>query len=202
MTVAATASAGSRRLVGEDLLMRAAILALLAVLFVFIALPLALLLVKGFQDSAGGFVGFANYARYFATPTLVASLWNSLAVALLATAIVVPLAFVYAYGLTRTCMPAKSLFVALSLLPLFAPSLLPAMSRIYIFGSQGVLLGWRFGGSIYGALGIVIAQVFYCFPHALMILITAFSLADARLYEAAAAMGTGRRRLFFTVPLP
>jgi iron(III) transport system permease protein len=202
MTVAATAPAGPRRLAGEDLIMRAAILALVAVLFVFIALPLALLLVKGFQDSAGGFVGFANYARYFATPTLVASLWNSLAVALLATAIVVPLAFVYAYGLTRTCMPAKSLFVALALLPLFAPSLLPAISLIYIFGNQGFLKAWLFGSSIYGALGIIMAQVFYCFPHALMILITAFSLADARLYEAAAAMGTGRRRLFFTVTLP
>jgi len=59
-----------------------------------------------------------------------------------------------------------------------------------------------FGGSIYGPLGIIMAQVFYCFPHALMILITAFSLADARLYEAAAAMGTRRRRVFFTVTLP
>src|SRR5215470_1655465 len=198
MTVAAIAPTRPRRLAGEDLIMHAAIVALVAVLVVFIALPLALLLVKGFQDSAGGFVGFANYARYFTTPSLVASLWNSLAVALLATAIVVPLAFVYAYGLTRTCMPAKSLFVALALLPLFAPSLLPAISLIYIFGNKSLL----FGGSIYGALGIVMAQVFYCFPHALMILITAFSLADARLYEAAAAMGTGRRRLFFTVTLP
>src|SRR5215813_12721411 len=202
MTIAATAPAGPRRLAGEALIMRAAILVLVAVLFVFIALPLALLLVKGFQDGAGGFVGFANYARYFATPTLVASLWNSLAVALLATGIVVPLAFLYAYGLTRTCLPGKRLFAALALLPLFAPSLLPAISLIYIFGNQGFLKSLLFGASIYGPLGIVMAQVFYCFPHALMILITAFALADGRLYEAAAAMGTPRRRVFWTVTLP
>ncbi len=202
MTLAASVQRRPRRFAGEDLLMRAAILVLVAFLLVFIALPLATLLVKSFQDGAGGFVGLANYARYFATPTLVASLWNSLAVALLSTAIVVPLAFFYAWGLTRTCMPAKNLFVALALLPLFAPSLLPAISLIYIFGNQGFLKGWLFGGSIYGPLGIVMAQVFYCFPHALMILITAFSLADGRLYEAAAAMGTRAGRVFWTVTLP
>src|SRR3954471_5267119 len=58
------------------------------------------------------------------------------------------------------------------------------------------------GASVYGPIGIVLAQVFYCFPHALMILATALSLADGRLYEAAAAMGTPRWRVFWTVTLP
>ena len=58
------------------------------------------------------------------------------------------------------------------------------------------------GATIYGPIGIVLAQVFYCFPHALMILVTALSLADGRLYEAAAAMGTPRWRVFWTVTLP
>ena len=182
--------------------MRAGIVALAALLLVFIALPLATLLLKSFQDGMGRFVGLANYGRYFSTPTLVASVWNSLGVALLSTAVVVPLASLYAYGLTRTFLPGKRLFAALALLPLFAPSLLPAISLIYIFGNQGFLKSWLAGGSIYGPLGIVMAQIFYCFPHALMILITAFSLADGRLYEAAAAMGTPRRRVFWTVTLP
>ncbi len=182
--------------------MRAGIVALAALLLVFIAVPLATLLLKSFQDGMGRFVGLANYGRYFSTPTLVASVWNSLGVALLSTAVVVPLASLYAYGLTRTVLPGKRLFAALALLPLFAPSLLPAISLIYIFGNQGFLKSWLAGGSIYGPLGIVMAQIFYCFPHALMILITAFSLADGRLYEAAAAMGTPRRRVFWTVTLP
>ena len=48
----------------------------------------------------------------------------------------------------------------------------------------------------------MLAQVFYCFPHALMILVTALALADGRLYEAAEAMGTPRWRVFRTVTLP
>ena len=104
-----------------------------------------------------------------------------------------PLAFVYAYALTRSRMPVKGLFYAVALLPLFAPSLLSAISLIYLFGNQGLLKSWLFGASIYGPIGIVMAQVFYCFPHALMILVTALALADARLYEAADALGTTTR---------
>jgi iron(III) transport system permease protein len=203
MTYAATVLAREpRRLSAEDVVMRVAIVALVAFLFLAIAMPLAILLSKSFQDSAGRFVGIANYARYFATPSLVASLWNSFWVAIVATAIVVPFAFLYAYGLTRTRLPFKGLFLALALLPLFAPSLLSAISLIYIFGNQGFLKSWLFGASVYGPIGIILAQVFYCFPHAMMILITALSLADGRLYEAAEAMGTPRWRVFMTVTLP
>ena len=46
------------------------------------------------------------------------------------------------------------------------------------------------------------AQVFYCFPHALIILVAALSMADARLYEAADALGASKTRVFFTVTLP
>ena len=107
MSLAAAALPASRRLSAEDIVMRAGILALVAFLVLAIALPLATLLSKSFQDGDGRFVGLANYVRYFATPTLVASLWNSFWVAALSTAIVVPLAFLYAYGLTRTRMRAK-----------------------------------------------------------------------------------------------
>ena len=51
-------------------------------------------------------------------------------------------------------------------------------------------------------IGIVVAQVFYCFPHALIIAVTALALADARLYEVADALGTKKSRIFRTVTLP
>ncbi len=113
-----------------------------------------------------------------------------------------PLAFVYAYALQRSCMRWKGLFQALALIPILAPSLLPAISLVYLFGNQGFLKDLLFGGSIYGAGGIVVAQVFYCFPHALMILVAALSMADGRLYEAADALGASKTRVFFTVTLP
>jgi len=175
---------------------------LVAFLTVAIALPLGMLLSKSFLNSAGNFVGLANYLTYFQTPSLVASLWNSVWIASVTTAIVLPLAFGYAYALTRTCMPAKGLLTAVAMLPIFAPSLLPAISFIYIFGNQGFLKSWLLGASVYGPIGIILAQVFYCFPHALLILATALALADGRLYEAAEALGTPKARVFRTITIP
>src|SRR5918912_1785441 len=188
--------------IGERQVAAALIAILGLILLVIIALPLWVLLSKSVQDSNGGFVGLRNFAIYFSTPTLFASLFNSIAVAALTTAIVVPLAFAYAYALTRTLMPAKGLFYAAALLPIFAPSLLSALSLLYIFGNQGFLKWALMGASIYGPIGIVIAEVLYCFPHALLILVTALSLADGRLYEAAAALGTSPQRVFRTITLP
>ena len=125
-------------------------------------------------------------------------MWVSLAVA----AITVPAAFVFAYALTRSCMPLKGTLRLIALIPLLAPSLLPAIAFIQWFGNQGAAK-WLMGGvSVYGAPGIIMSEVFNCFPHALMILIAALALADGRLYEAADALGTRRLRRFFTITLP
>jgi iron(III) transport system permease protein len=191
-----------RRLDRDDLLMRAGICLLIGWLLLTLILPLWWLLSKSFQNQNGEFIGMANYLRYFSTPALFASVWNSLFIAVLTTAIVLPLAFIYAYALQRSCMRFKGLFQALALIPILAPSLLPAISLIYLFGNQGFLKAWMFGVSIYGPFGIVMSQVFYCFPHALMILLAALSLADSRLYEAADALGASKTRVFLTVTLP
>lgn len=167
-----------------------------------LALPLWVLLSKSLESHEGAFVGLANYARYFATPALFYSIYNSLFVSLLGTAITIPLAFVYAYALTRSCMPLRGLLKTIALIPILVPSLLPGIALVYLFGNQGMIKGLLFGYPIYGPIGIVMAEVFFTFPHALLIILTALSLADARLYEAAVTLRASKPRIFFTVTLP
>ena len=112
------------------------------------------------------------------------------------------MAFLFAFGLTRTCMPFKTTFKVLGMLPILAPSLLPAISMIYLFGNQGVANGLLFGHSVYGLPGIVTGLVFWTFPHAVLILSTALSTSDGRLYEAAKVMGASPLKTFMTVTLP
>ena len=157
----------------------------LFMLLAFLAAPLLAILVQAAQDDQGQFVGLRNFSSYLQTPSLLQSLWNSIWVSSLVTFIVVPLAFVFAYALTRSCMPGKTIFRAISLIPLLAPSLLSAISLIYWFGNQGVLKDAMQAvgiDQIYGAPGVVLAECFAVFPHVLMILVTALTLADARLY--------------------
>ena len=182
------------------------LIALIAILLVaFLASPLLAILLQALEGREGEFVWFDNFIAYAKTPALLDSLWNSVWVSCVVTLIVLPLSFTFAYALTRSCMPFKSLFRGITLIPLLAPSLLSAISLIYWFGNQGVLKGWMQGigiDQIYGAPGIVLAECLAVFPHTLMILITALSLSDARLYEAADAMGTRAGRKFLTITLP
>lgn len=176
----------------------------IAALFLALAfvIPLCFLLWRSFQDLDGNFVGLDNYLTFATSPTLSSSVWNSVWTAALTAVIVVPLAFAYSYAINRACIPAKGVFRAVALLPVLAPSLLPALALIYLFGNQGMLRVLLFGGSIYGAGGIVAAQVFYTFPHAALILGVALSITDARLYEAAEVLKASRGRIMRTVTLP
>lgn len=188
-----------------DRVAQAALLLVVLALLAFLAAPLLAILLQALEGNQGEFVGLKNFIAYAQTPALLESLWNSLWVSSLVTVVTVPLAFGFAYALTRSCMPLKPLFRGITLIPLLAPSLLSAISLIYWFGNQGALKGLLQAlgiDQIYGAPGIVIAECFAVFPHALMILVTALTLSDARLYEAADAMGTSAVRKFFTITLP
>jgi iron(III) transport system permease protein len=184
-----------------DRLAHAGLLAIFLLLVAFVAAPLATVLLQSVEDRRGSFVALDNFTAYLQTPALVHSLWNSLWVSAVVTLVTIPAAFLFAYALTRSCMPLKGVFRTIALTPLLAPSLLAAISFIYWFGNQGVLKGMMIT-SIYGAPGIILSEMFAVFPHALMILITALALADARLYEAADALGTSAARKFFTITLP
>ncbi len=168
----------------------------------FLLMPVLTILVKSVQDKDGVYVGLHQFVTYMSTPALHQSVLNTLFMATTVTVLVIPAAFLFAYGLTRSMMPAKPLFRTLSLIPILAPSLLAAISFVQWFGNQGVLKGMLGGMTIYGPLGMVLSEFYGVFPHALMIIITALTMADARLYEVAASLGTSRLRRFFTITLP
>ena len=182
--------------------MRAFMLVIGLYLFIALALPLYTLLSKSFNNDDGEFIGLANYVEYFSTPALAYSINNSLFIAVLVTLITVSIAFVLAYALTRSCMPWKGLFKSIAMVPILVPSLLPGIALVYLFGRQGLMKWLLFGHEIYGPIGIVIAEVFFTLPHALIIIITALSIADSRLYEAAVSLRASKPKIFWTVTLP
>ncbi|MBI4588315.1 MAG: putative 2-aminoethylphosphonate ABC transporter permease subunit [Candidatus Rokubacteria bacterium] len=172
-------------------------------LYLFVLYPMSKVLWRSLLTNDGVFIGAANYVRYFSTPAIAASITNSLYVSVVAMVVTVCLAFVYAYALTRTLMPWRGVFRVVAMLPIFAPSLVQGIAFVYAFGNNGIwtrLTDINIG--VYGAKGIIMAEVFYCFPHAMLILIAALAATDARLYDAAAALGASRLKTFGTVTLP
>lgn len=146
--------------------------------------------------------GISNFTRYFSTPALFRSIGNSVFIAVLSTVITVSLAFWFAYALSRSCMRFKGFFRLVAMSPILVPSLLPGIALIYLFGNQGILKAFLMGNSIYGPIGIVVGSVFFTFPHAMLIIGTALSVSDGRLYEAATALRASKWRTFWTVTVP
>ncbi|MBZ0128691.1 MAG: putative 2-aminoethylphosphonate ABC transporter permease subunit [Rhodobacteraceae bacterium] len=147
-------------------------------------------------------VGPQNYTEYFSNPALFSSIENSLFIAAISTVLTVALAFGFAYALNRSLMRFKGFFRLVAMMPILVPSLLPGIALIYLFGNQGILKWAMMGQTIYGPIGIVIGSVFFTFPHAMIIITTALSIADQRQYEAAESLRASRWRTFWTVTIP
>lgn len=170
---------------------------LLLLLVLFLMFPLLAMLSKVFEQPQW----LATTMELLESDHFLLLLGNSIAVSGMTVVLVVPLAGLFAWGIERTCMPGKKLFRALSLLPLMAPSMLSGIALIYLFGNQGFFRE-IFPQGIYGFNGIVLGQVFYNFPTALMIMLSAMRLADARLYDAAHSMGASNIKIFLTITWP
>jgi iron(III) transport system permease protein len=165
-------------------------------------IPMAMLLTRSVQDGKRAFIGLVNYQKYFNSPALLDSFTNSFFVAFVTAVIVIPIAFLYAYGLSRTCMKWKGVFQAGVFLPLLIPGLLKAIALIYLFGNQGIFKELLFGGSIYGAVGVITASVLWTFPHAVLIIMVSLLNADRRLYQAAEVLQANTWKTFLTVTWP
>jgi iron(III) transport system permease protein len=174
---------------------------LLVLLVLAVLLPLLAMLWRAFSGDASQGGGLQAALTLLASANFRWLLGNSLTVSLTVAVVVVPLAYAFAYALQRTCIVAKPVWRGISLLPLLAPSMLPGIALIYLFGNQGLLRDFT-AGNIYGFWGIVLGQAIYTFPHAMMVLMSALALADARLFDAASSMGASPWRAFRTITWP
>lgn len=183
---------------------------ILIFLIVAIVFPLGLLLTKSFENNSGEFIGLSNFKEYFSNKNLLISLKNTFTISIASSIISLVLAFVYAYGVQRTTIRFKNIFKYIALMPLFAPTMMHGISLVYLFGRKGAvttgffdkLPQFAFDINLYGATGIIIAEVLYIFPQIFLVLNIALSTTDYRLYEAADMLGTSNFRKFFTITLP
>jgi iron(III) transport system permease protein len=193
----------SSTLLSSDNIFTGVIMAfLLAILALFLLYPVVdICRLSFFKD---GVFTTQNYLDYFSNPRIFRSFYNSMFISAITMVITTVLAFFFAYGLTRTTMPAKGLFFTISTLPLIAPTIIQALALILLFGRNGLITRHLLGTdwNIYGAAGIIVGEILYCFPNALFILYTTLSAVDTRLDEAAQSLGASSLTTFWKVTLP
>ena len=177
------------------------------ILFYFVAYPLYAVFRESVMDEGGNFVGFTNYANFLKSEYFRQVFYNTLFISVISTIGAVLVGMVFAFGMTRTDIPWKWLFMVTAILPMITPPFINAFALILLLGRNGVVnvflerwLGFKF--VIYGYHGVILSEILTTFPLAYLIISAAFSGLDSTLEDSAQDLGAKPLTVLRTVTLP
>lgn len=180
------------------------LLTVLAFGYVFLYLPIAILIVYSFNDSQLVAVwSHASLRWYFAllkNAQLQEAAWLSFRIAAVSATIAVVLGTAAAFALQR--LPAfigRGGFEALVMMPLIVPEVLIGLSFLLLFVVAGQAVGWP---GERGATTITLAHATFSMAYATVVIRARLSQLDPKLEEAAAILGATPARTFRKVTLP
>ena len=174
----------------------------LIALIAFFGLPMLSIVWHSLIHDSTGTIGFSNYTALVDMPGIWRATSNSIVLSLTTTLFTVLLAFIVAYGIECTAMPCKKIISSVITLPILAPSLVLGLGLIFILGRNGIvanLLSIRM--NIYGFWGLLIANILYALPQAVLIIRASLKQSDARQYEAASVLGANQWHQFKDITL-
>lgn len=167
--------------------------------FVYLFLPIAVIVAFSFNDPNGRFnlvwqrFTLANWANAFAREDINSALWLSLRVALVASVIAAALGTGVALALTRHRFRGSGLVNLALVLPLTTPEIVMGSSLALLFVNRGVTRGfWT----------IVIAHIAFCVSFVAITVKARLRGFDWTLEDAAMDLGAGPWRTFRQVTFP
>jgi putative spermidine/putrescine transport system permease protein len=134
-----------------------------------------------------------HYVDFFTNPDWQGPLWNSLAIAPVATLIAVTLGTLAAVGLSQSHVPFRRAIMAILISPMIVPLIISA-AGMYFFYSRIGLQGTYWG--------VVLAHAALGIPFVIITVTATLVSFDRSLVRAAAMMGAGPLWTFFKVQMP
>lgn len=171
--------------------------------FVFLYLPILLLVVFSFNESrlSSSWTGFSFkwYEALMNDDSMLKAAWVSLKIAFTSASAAVVLGTLAALVMTRfRVFRGKTLFGALITAPLVMPEVVTGLSLLLMF----VTIFAPFGVSPKGMLSIWIAHVTFTMAFVTVIISSRLAELDKSLEEAAMDLGANRLKIFFVITLP
>lgn len=176
-----------------------------AVLALFFAVPLAVVVSEAFRN------GGAAFARILADPVFWRGLQGSVLLSLSASAFSLVVGFLVALRLSRLGPAARTALMFFISLPLTFSGLIVAYGFILVFGRAGFItlllaeLGVdpaRFAGFIYSPAGLAFAYSYYLIPRVVLLLLPVLVNFDRVQLAAAESLGATRLRALWTILIP
>src|SRR5947209_617142 len=153
-----------------------------------------------------------NYHYFFSVTAYVSTMWATLWVAALSTAIAIGLAFPFAYWLSRYVpQRLRTPLLVLVIVPFWTSYLLRVYSWLTILGSKGVLnrfLQWTglthhpLGLFLYDRPAVILVLVYLYFPFGALTLYSSIERFDWNQLRAAMDLGASRLQAIFRILVP
>lgn len=195
----AKTSTTSSALTDPDWLRYSLIATALTFMFLFLCLPLGLVLFQAFSKGLGA---------YWDSLTQADTL-SAIKLTLLTAFITVPLNTVFgiaaAWAITRFDFKGKNLLTTLIDLPFSVSPVISGVIFVLLFGMQGLFGTWLSDHDIkiiFAIPGIVLATLFITFPFVARQLIPLMQEMGNEEEEAALSLGASSWRMFFQITLP
>jgi len=187
----------------RDPILMSAILLVLALVILFILIPLGKILLESLFFR--GDFSFIHYQKIFSQSSTLEVLWNTVLLATIVSVISTIVGFLFAYAAAYLKIANKKIFNAIAILPMISPPFVIALSTILLFGRNGFITRGIFGirdFSVYGLHGLTLVQTLTFFPVAYLLLVGLLRSIDPSVEEAARDLGASRWEVFKTITLP
>ena len=216
-STAPAAARGRSRLPGARLVQYLGFLPALGLFGVFFALPLGLIVAYSFWETIDYNVvhhwTFDNYRYFFSVSTYVHTMWATIWVSVIATALTIGVAFPFTYWLVRYVRRGalQRLLLVLVILPFWTSYLLRVYSWLNILGDGGAInrfLLWThlthhpLSFFLYDRPAVILVLVYLYFPFAVLTLYASLERFDWDQFKAAMDLGATPRIAITRILLP
>lgn len=172
----------------------------IALIMVFLYLPIAVLIVYSFNDGKTsvwkGFT-FKWYYELFNNDAIMSALYNTLVIAVLAALISTVLGTMAAIGINNFKGIKRSLIINVSNIPIINPEIVTGVSFMLMFSFVGTMIGFEMG---FGT--VLLAHISFCVPYVILNVMPKLRQMDPAIYEAALDLGCNPFKAFFKVVIP
>lgn len=164
----------------------------LVFLFVFVLMPLALIVFYAFTDAEGNFT-FANFVKFMRHPEAVNTFIYSIGIAIITTFLCLVLAYPAAYVLSQKEFNASKTMVVLFILPMWVNILVRTLATVALFDFLSVPLGQT---------ALIFGMVYNFLPFMIYPIYNTLQKMDPNLIEAAQDLGANPFQVFTKTVLP
>lgn len=178
----------------------------LAVLAVFVVLPIGVLTLNSLRGADGGF-SLAGFAKVLATPVYLEAILNTVLLGLIVSACTVALGVPLAYVVARHDFPLKRWLAVLPVATIVIPEVIVGQSWLMVLGNNGLVSNFlRELGlpvpSFYGWTGLIFSMTLVYYTYIYLGVLAALRGFDGLLEEASLSLGATPAATRWRVLLP